>query len=93
MQPRQVKVDIRALKPVRVTITTDGRVEFQGLLHRDEARSFVANDSIEVEMEKGGVAAITVNGRDLRRPGSVRSPFTALYTPDSFRGTPSANSP
>jgi cytoskeleton protein RodZ len=93
VQPPEVKVDIRAIKPVRVTITTDGHVEFQGLLHRDEARTFLANDSIRVEMEKGGVAAITVNGRDIGKPGSPGSPFTALYAPDSFRGTPSANSP
>jgi helix-turn-helix protein len=93
VQPPQVKMDIKALKPVRVTITTDGHVAFQGLLHKDEARSFHGNDSIRVEMEKGGVAAITVNGHDIGTPGSLRSAFTAQYAPDSFRGTPSASSP
>jgi hypothetical protein len=93
VQPPQVKVDIRAVKPVRVTITTDGHVEFQGLFHRDEARSFQGNDSIQVEMEKGAAAVITVNGHDIGKPGSSRSPFTAQYAPDSFRGTPSASSP
>jgi hypothetical protein len=93
VQPPMVKVDIRAIKPVRVTVTTDGQVAFQGLLHRDEVRTFRGSDSIQVEMENGGVAAMTVNGHHIGRPGSLGSPFTARYAPDSFRGTPSANSP
>ena len=88
-----MEVAIRALQPVRVTITSDGHVVFQGMLHRDEARTFTGNVSIQVQMEKGGVAAITVNGHNIGRPGSAKAPFTAQYTPDSFGGTPSAKSP
>jgi hypothetical protein len=93
VQPPLVEVAIRALAPVRVTITSDGRVVFQGMLHRDEARKFQGNVSIKVQMDKGGVAALTVNGHDIGKPGSTTAPFTAQYAPDSFGGSPSAKSP
>jgi Helix-turn-helix domain/RodZ C-terminal domain len=93
VQQRVVKVDIRAVKPVRVTITADGRIAFQGLLHKDEVRTFRGNDSIQVEMESGAVAALTVNGHHVGKPGSAGAPFNQIYEPDSFRGTPSASSP
>lgn len=93
VQPPIVEVAIRALQPVRVTVTSDGHVVFQGMLHRDEARTFQGNVTVQVQMEKGGVAAITVNGHDIGKPGSTKAPFTAQYAPDSFGGTPSAKSP
>jgi cytoskeleton protein RodZ len=93
VQPPKVQVAVRAVQPVRVTITSDGRVQFQGLLRRDEVRTFTGNRSILVQLEKGGLAFITVNRHDLGRPGAKDAPFTATYTPDSYRGTPSGKSP
>jgi hypothetical protein len=93
VQPAVVKVAIRASQMVRVTITADGRVAFQGVLHKDEARTFQGNQFIRVEMEKGGVAAFTVNGHDIGKPGSTKSPFSAQYGPDAFGGSSSAKTP
>jgi hypothetical protein len=93
VQPDTVEVSIKALQPVTLTVTTDGRVAFQGLLHRDEARTFTGNASIQIQMDKGGVAAITVNGHDIGTPGTRPAPFSAVFTPESFGGKPSAKSP
>jgi cytoskeletal protein RodZ len=93
VEPPTVQVDIHAIKPVRVTINADGRVTFQGIIHRNEARSFEGNDSIQVHLESGGVATITVNGHPIGKPGTPGVPLTAQYTPDSFRGSPSPSGP
>jgi uncharacterized protein DUF4115 len=93
VEPPTVQVDIHAIKPVRVTINADGRITFQGIIHRNEARSFDGNDSIQIHLESGGVATITVNGHPIGKPGTPGVPLTAQYTPDSFRGSPSPSGP
>src|SRR5207244_4480722 len=77
VQPPKVQVVVRAVQPVRVTITSDGRVQFQGLLRRDEVRTFTGNQAIVVQLEKGGQAFITVNRHDLGHPGTKDAPFEA----------------
>jgi hypothetical protein len=93
VEPAAVDVAIRAVRAVEVTVTTDGRVDFHGILRKNEARTFQGTVSIAVSLEKGGLASITVNGHELGKPGNSRSPFTATYTPESFGGTTSAKSP
>jgi cytoskeleton protein RodZ len=93
VQPATVEVAIHAVKAVRVTVTTDGRVAFQGLLRKNEARTFLGNQSIQIALEKGGLASITVNGHDVGKPGNSKAPLTVEYTPESFGGTSSAKSP
>jgi hypothetical protein len=93
VEPPVVTVSVRAIQPVHLIITADGQVKFQGVLRKDEARTFQGNQTVRVELEKGGVASITVNGHHVGKPGDTASAFTANYTPDSFRGSPSGNSP
>jgi cytoskeletal protein RodZ len=93
VQPPTVEVAIRALQPVRVTITTDGQVDFKGLLRLEEARTFQGHRFIRVELAEGGVAVLTVNGHQVGKPGKKDVPYANEFTPDSFRGTPSATSP
>jgi len=93
VQPPVVTVSVRATQPVHLTVTADGQVKFQGVLRKEEARTFQGNHMVKVELEKGGVASITVNGHHLGKPGDAASAFTANYAPDSFRGSPSGNGP
>jgi hypothetical protein len=93
VQPPTVMLAIRAIQPVQATVITDGRVDFAGLLRKDEARTFEGNHTVQLELEEGKLAAVTVNGHSLGRPGDVNARYAALFTPDSFRGTPSAKSP
>lgn len=93
VQPPTVLVAIRAIQPVQARVITDGRVEFQGVLRKDEARTFEGNHTIQLELQDGDLAVITVNGHSLRRPGKPNTRFAALFKPDTFRRSPSGNSP
>jgi len=93
VQPPTVMVAIRAIQPVQATVTVDGRVDFVGLLRKGEARTFEGNHTIQVELQAGRVAWVTVNGHSLGRPGEAHTRYAALFKPDSFRGTPSGTSP
>lgn len=91
--PPPVEVVIRAFEPVRLTVRTEDRVEFDAILREGEGRSFVADSRIEIELDRGGVAAITVNGHSLGRPGKKDAPYSATFYQQDFRGERSGNSP
>ena len=93
VHPLTVMLTIRAVQPVQATVITDGRVDFQGTLRKDEARTFEGNHTIQVELQEGRLAEVTVNGHSLGRPGLANTRFAALFTPDLFRRSPSGNSP
>jgi cytoskeleton protein RodZ len=92
--PPTVTVDIQAASPVDAKVIVDGKVAFQGMLRVQEARSFVANSRIDVELATGGTTAITVNGHGIGKPGLPSGPYAASFGPQDFRGSPSpAKSP
>ena len=88
-----VMVVIKAVEPVELTVRIDGKVAFQGLLRKEEARTFEGNRTLQVELAEGRLAAVTVNGHRLGLPGQAHVPYVALFTPQSFRSSPSGNSP
>ena len=59
----------------------------------DEARTFEGNHTIQLELQSGKLAEVTVNGHSLGRPGDANTRYAALFKPDSFRRSPSGNSP
>jgi cytoskeleton protein RodZ len=89
---RTVTVAIRALKPVQVVVTVDGKVTPRAL-DATEGISVTGNVRITVELSSGASAALTVNGVHLGTPGTSSKPFTATYTPQSERRSPSGPSP
>jgi hypothetical protein len=91
--PLSVEVVIRAIEPVHLTVRTEDRVEFDDVLREGEGRSFVADTRIEIELDRGRVAVITVNGHSLGRAGKRDAPYSATFIPQSFRGERSGNSP
>jgi cytoskeleton protein RodZ len=93
VQAPTVMVVIKAVEPVELTVRIDGKVAFQGLLRKEEARTFEGNRTLQVELAEGRLAAVTVNGHRLGLPGQAHVPYVALFTPQSFRSSPSGNSP
>ena len=55
--------------------------------------NFEGNHTIQLELQSGKLAEITVNGHSLGRPGDANTRYAALFKPDSFRRSPSGNSP
>jgi helix-turn-helix protein len=90
--PPKVIVAIRASVPVNAVIRVDGGVAFDGLLRKDEFRSFEGSRSISIMLDRGGVAAVTVNGHSLGNPGLPTSAYSAAFDPRDFRRSPSAGS-
>ncbi len=86
--PPEVTVAVRASMPVHATVWADGAVAFDGVLRKDEFRSFEAGRSITVALERGGVATITVNGHPLGNPGLPTGPYRATFRPNDFRTSP-----
>ncbi|HEX6332319.1 MAG TPA: RodZ domain-containing protein [Actinomycetota bacterium] len=80
-----ITVTITAREPVDVTIVADGGEPDRYRLEAGEGRSFDGKGSIKVWLSSGGVARVTVNGRDLGFPGVKGRPWE-----DTFAfGTPS----
>jgi cytoskeleton protein RodZ len=91
--PPEVTVDVKASQEVHLVVRSDGRVEFDQLLREGEGRSFVANSRIEIELDGGGLATITVNGHSLGKPGTDDAPYSATFFPQSYRQKPAGKSP
>jgi cytoskeleton protein RodZ len=91
--PPTVTLDLQAATSVEATVTTDGKVAFQGTLRAGEARSFEANTRIDLELAIGGGTAVTVNGHALGKPGLPSGPYAGSFGPQDFRGKVSGNSP
>jgi hypothetical protein len=91
--PPTVTVSIHALRQVRVQVVLDGRNPAVFVLRRDESRSFEADSRIDVRLDRGGLAAIEVNGVSLGTPGDRRSPYSASFRPRDYGSSPSGSGP
>jgi hypothetical protein len=91
--PPTVTVVLRADKAVTAVIRRDDDKARTFQLRPGEGRRFEGNTRVIVRLDHGGTTAITVNGHDLKKPGSKDQPYTATFKPQDFRGTPSANAP
>jgi cytoskeleton protein RodZ len=87
--PRTVEVGVAARAPTDVRVVLDGQETQEFRLDEGEARSFEANESIQLSLIEGGTATVIVNGHSSQR----HPPFEATYTPDSYRETSSPSSP
>lgn len=81
---QQVQVVLVASAKVEVTVTADG-VEDVWQMTKGESRTATASQTLVLDIASGGLAQITVNGRDLGTPGRSSAPwhhaFDAASTP------------
>jgi hypothetical protein len=87
-----VTVDVTAMEGVTVVVTIDGTTE-EYRLQEGEARSFQGQSRIDLRLDRGSVATITVNGYSIGEPGEPESPYSASFGPLDYRGSPSAGLP
>jgi hypothetical protein len=87
-----VTVAIHATAPVTAWIKTDGGASVRFNLRKGEERSFEGTSRIDVRMDHGGSARITVNGHPLGAPGDPATAYSASFGPQDFRRSPSASS-
>jgi cytoskeleton protein RodZ len=87
--PPEVTVGIQAVKRVEVRIVVDGAAPQTFVLKPGELRSFEGSTRIDLELDRGARAKLTVNGRRIGAPGVEDAPFVVIYGPNQFRGAPS----
>jgi len=85
-----VVVAVRAVDPVVATVTIDG-VTHTYRFKSDEARSFEGSERIDLELDRGGAATITVNGHQIGTPGEPGAAYVDSFGPLDFRETPSSS--
>jgi hypothetical protein len=85
-----VQVAIKAIEPVHVVVTVDGKAETHDL-DATEGIAVTGHRQIEIEITPGGRATVTVNGHSLGEPGRPARPFVATYTPQDYRRSPSSS--
>jgi len=88
-----VTVGVLANAPVTLTVIVDGGSPVQYQLHPGEGRSFPGTTSVRIELSRGGVTVVTVNGHSIGTPGSKTAPFAATYSPKDYRRSSSVASP
>jgi hypothetical protein len=86
---RIAQVDVVALGRVDVTAVLDGEQTQQVTLEPGEARSWQAQNRIDLTISDGIQVELTVNGEKLGVPGEPNREFTASYFPTSYRIEPS----
>jgi hypothetical protein len=82
-------VYLQAAKPVGVSIVADGHQLFAGTLKPGHPKSFTAATVARVWFSHGGDVAVTVNGHDLGKPGTMHREFEGTFTPQDYRETSS----
>jgi hypothetical protein len=87
-----VQVAIKAVRPVHVVLTVDGKAQTHDL-DATEGIAVTGQDRIEVQITPGGRATVTVNGHSLGEPGHPNRAFVATYTPQDYRRSPSSPTP
>jgi len=77
-----VIVGVSALERVEVTYVADG-VEQTVMMRAGETRTFEADELLEIRLDPGGIAEVTVNGEPLGVPGREGRPWRDTFAPTS----------
>jgi cytoskeletal protein RodZ len=90
---RSVEVGLTVHQAVTLSMVVDGQAVRPITLEENEVRSFEADDEITIRLSEGGnTVDLSVNGHPVPA-GQRLAPYSATFTPESFRGRPSSNSP
>jgi Helix-turn-helix domain len=83
-----VSLVITPKQPVNAIVYVDGVRTFDGTLTKPE--SFRGTSLIRLKLDKGGLADLVVNGRNIGSPGTPSAQYPATFEPAGFRGSPGA---
>ena len=80
-----VTVVVTPAAPVKAVVLVDGVKQFSGVLKKGVVQTFTGASLIRVRLERGGVAALRVNGKNIGKPGTPTQPYSAPFQPGTFR--------
>ncbi len=73
-------LSLTAAREVQAVVTADGTQVFSGTLQTGEGRSFTATGEISVQLSRGGVVDVRVNGHDYGSPGVPTTGYSRTFT-------------
>jgi helix-turn-helix protein len=80
-----VSLVVTPTRPVKAAVFVDGVEQFSGTLKKDVAQTFTGKSIIRIRLERGGVADLVVNGKDIGKPGTPNAAYAAPFQPGTFR--------
>jgi hypothetical protein len=89
--PPSVVVGLFASKDVEARVVADGHVVYDGVLRKSQGLSYQGSSRIEVQLGRGNLVEITVNGHSIGTPGSKGVPYSESFGPMDYRRTQSAS--
>jgi transcriptional regulator with XRE-family HTH domain len=89
--PPSVVVGLFANGNVSARILADGKVVYDDVIREGQGLSYEGSSRIEVQLDRGGMVKITVNGHSIGTPGTRKVPYSESFGPLDYRRTQSAS--
>jgi cytoskeletal protein RodZ len=80
----QVQLELAALENVWISVVSDGKFIFSGVLNRSESKSFSSREVARIKVGNAGGVSIKYNGREIGPLGARGSVCTAVFTATNF---------
>jgi|SRR5580700_2991540 cytoskeleton protein RodZ len=82
--PSQVRLELAALENVWISVVSDGKFIFSGVLSRSESKSFSSREVARIKVGNAGGVSVNYNGRKIGPLGARGSVCTAIFTATNF---------
>jgi cytoskeleton protein RodZ len=81
----QVRLELAALENVWISVVSDGKFIFSGVLSRSESKSFSSREVARIKVGNAGGVSVNYNGRKIGPLGARGSVCTAIFTATDFQ--------
>lgn len=82
--PSQVRLELAALENVWISVVSDGKFIYSGVLSRSESKSFSSREVARIKVGNAGGVSVNYNGRKIGPLGARGSVCTAIFTATNF---------
>jgi cytoskeleton protein RodZ len=82
--PSQVRLELAALENVWISVVSDGKFIFSGVLSQSESKSFSSHEVARIKVGNAGGVSVNYNGRKIGPLGARGSVCTAIFTATNF---------
>lgn len=80
----QVRLELAALENVWISVVSDGKFIFSGVLNRSDSKSFSSREVARLKVGNAGGVSVNYNGRKIGALGARGSVCTAIFTATNF---------
>jgi cytoskeleton protein RodZ len=81
----QVRLELAALENVWISVVSDGKFIYSGVLSRSESKSFSSREVARIKVGNAGGVSVNYNGRKIGPLGARGSVCTAIFTATNFQ--------